>query len=339
MRRHLVAGFICAGLFVVAAVGTSTALDRPRVPRSPVAPPLSDAAQPSSARSAQALRAAPPGTTPPAAPAVIPAPVTVDPVPSPPSSASADAVTGAPGSASVAGPTRPPEAGTSGTGSGPTGTTGAPTTGATSGVPPTSPRIDLTRTLPPGSSLPSSAVCAAAVRRSSWEPRPQNATANRTTPPATWVQQPFEGFARPAQQQIVPRVNGDFTGTTDEILQWGACKWGFDVDTVRAQAAVESKWLMSWNGDGGASLGILQIKVSQHPGTWPWARDSTAYNVDYVLARRRACYEGWTYDGSASRGDLWGCIGMWYSGGYGSGYGDYVAAVRQAYAAKPWQEW
>ncbi|HVN13166.1 MAG TPA: hypothetical protein VMT69_13810 [Kineosporiaceae bacterium] len=177
------------------------------------------------------------------------------------------------------------------------------------------------------------------MTRSSWEPRPQNAAANRAEPPAGWVQRPFQGFAREAQRQIVPRVDGHFSGTTDEILQWGACKWGFAVDTVRAQAAIESKWLMSWNGDGGASFGILQIKVSEHLGTWPWARDSTAYNVDYVLARRRACYEGWTYDGPVSRGDLWGCIGMWYSGTYGSGYADYVASVRHAFATRPWTSW
>jgi hypothetical protein len=199
--------------------------------------------------------------------------------------------------------------------------------------------VDLTRTLPPGSELPSDGACAAAVRRSSREPRPENRAANARMPPPGWVQQPFEGFARQAQTAIVPRVDGRFTGTTDEILQWAACKWGFDVDTVRAQAFTESKWRMSQNGDGGTSWGIMQIKPSAHPGTWPWARDSTAYNVDYTLARRRACYEGWTYEGGRTRGDLWGCIGMWYSGSYGSGYSDYLASVRYWYRAEPWRRW
>ena len=40
----------------------------------------------------------------------------------------------------------------------------------------------------------------------------------------------------------VSRVDGNFTGTTDEILQWGACKWGFDEDLVRAIAATETWW-------------------------------------------------------------------------------------------------
>ena len=39
-----------------------------------------------------------------------------------------------------------------------------------------------------------------------------------------------------------PRVTGNFTGTTDEILQWAACKWGIDEDLVRAQVAIESWW-------------------------------------------------------------------------------------------------
>jgi autotransporter family porin len=160
-----------------------------------------------------------------------------------------------------------------------------------------------------------------------------------TTPPADFVQAPFQGFARQAQIQLVPRVKGDFTGTTDEILQWGACKWGFDVDTVRAQAVVESWWRMSVNGDAGESFGILQVRPKYHPGTWPWARDSTAFNVDYTLARRRGCYEGWSYAGTRSTGDLWGCIGMWYSGSYGSGYADYVSAVQREYAAKNWLSW
>ena len=36
--------------------------------------------------------------------------------------------------------------------------------------------------LPPGSALPSGAACAARVHRSTWEPRPENTTANHTAP-------------------------------------------------------------------------------------------------------------------------------------------------------------
>src|SRR5690242_17064740 len=37
-------------------------------------------------------------------------------------------------------------------------------------------------TLPPGTTLPSEAECASRVRRSSWEPRPDNSTANQSVP-------------------------------------------------------------------------------------------------------------------------------------------------------------
>ena len=33
-----------------------------------------------------------------------------------------------------------------------------------------------------------------------------------------------------------PRITGNFTGTTDEIIQWAACKWGWSDNVVRAQA-------------------------------------------------------------------------------------------------------
>jgi hypothetical protein len=37
-------------------------------------------------------------------------------------------------------------------------------------------------------------------------------------------------------------VDGHFTGTTDEIFQWGACKWGLPDDLLRAIAVRESNW-------------------------------------------------------------------------------------------------
>ncbi len=47
------------------------------------------------------------------------------------------------------------------------------------------------------------------------------------------------------------RVDGAFTGTTDQVLQWAACKWGIDEDVVRAQVVKESWWQMSALGDFG----------------------------------------------------------------------------------------
>jgi hypothetical protein len=167
-------------------------------------------------------------------------------------------------------------------------------------------------TLPPGSNLPTGAWCSRHVRQSSWEPRPENFTPNHTTGYRLYY---IEGANETARLKFGQRVDGNFTGTTDEIIQWGACKWGLDEDVLRAQAVVESNWYQSAVGDGGQSFGLLQIKASSHPGTFPASRDSTAFNVDYAVAFWRLCYEGQLWWPS-SRGDLWGCIGSRFSGGW-----------------------
>ena len=93
-------------------------------------------------------------------------------------------------------------------------------------------------TLPPGSALPDDATCSARVIKTS-EIRPQNASQNATKGTnKNLTASTFRG-----------RVDGNYTGTTDEILQWVACKWGIDPDVVRAQAAKESYWTMSTKGD------------------------------------------------------------------------------------------
>jgi hypothetical protein len=41
---------------------------------------------------------------------------------------------------------------------------------------------------------------------------------------------------------LLPRVAGQFTGRTDEIFQWAACKWGLPDNLLRAIAVRESTW-------------------------------------------------------------------------------------------------
>ncbi len=170
-------------------------------------------------------------------------------------------------------------------------------------------------TLPPGSTLPSDEECAARVRPAR-EIRPQNVTYNETPGHGTPVDPPAPLYSR---------VTGGFTGTTDEILQWAACKWGIEEDIVRAQAAKESYWTQTNVGDNGESFGILQVR--QPYMAWAFndgagdAKSSTSYNVDMAFAARRNCFEGnepWlnTVDRGReySAGDIWGCVGMWFSG-------------------------
>jgi hypothetical protein len=185
-------------------------------------------------------------------------------------------------------------------------------------------------TLRAGARLPSD--CGRRVRRNRWEPRPGNYRANHT------VGRTVSSRETRTQRQF-RRVNGRFTGTTDEILQWAACKWGFNEDLVRAVADTESSWYQSTNGDGGASWGIMQVKVRDYPGTWPAARDSTAFSVDYWGAYVRACYEGnISWIPRRSRGQLWPCVALWYSGSWMRGGARYVSTVRRALRTKPWVE-
>ncbi len=108
------------------------------------------------------------------------------------------------------------------------------------------------RTLPAGSwsALPSGRRCAARVHRSTWEPRPDNAGPNHRVPDLEQVRSALS--ARPVALEnaydprwdswLLRRVAGRFTGTTDEILQWAACKWGIADNVLRAVAVRESTW-------------------------------------------------------------------------------------------------
>ncbi|HEV2069992.1 MAG TPA: hypothetical protein VGR26_09375, partial [Acidimicrobiales bacterium] len=98
-------------------------------------------------------------------------------------------------------------------------------------------------TRPVGSAPLSDAEAAARVRRSSWEPRPENDTPNHRVPTSIELSSFRSVNAAPAWYK--DKVTGNFTGTTDEIIQWAAHKWGIDEDVFRAVAVQESWWRMS----------------------------------------------------------------------------------------------
>lgn len=100
------------------------------------------------------------------------------------------------------------------------------------------------------SALPRSGACARAVHRSTWEPRPDNDGANHVLVDPTSVHNSFASRPRSSSGSydsrwdswLLPRVNGQFSGTTDEIIQWAACKWGLPDNYLRAEADTESTW-------------------------------------------------------------------------------------------------
>jgi hypothetical protein len=109
----------------------------------------------------------------------------------------------------------------------------------------------------------SDAYCASAVVLNSWEPRPDHEQANHNipSPPHNWSIEDYWTLWRDKRDQ----VTGNFAGTTTEIIQRAACKWGIDEDTIRAAAVKGSYWHMGTEGDqrgppGEASYGLLQIK-------------------------------------------------------------------------------
>jgi autotransporter family porin len=162
----------------------------------------------------------------------------------------------------------------------------------------------------------------------------------------------------------LPRVTGSFTGTTDEILQWAACKWGIDEDIVRAQVAKESWWHQDARGDLTNNQSICDPAVRTGTGTCPesvglgqvryqyhlkaFVNDdallSSSYNVDYTYARWRECYEGglgWlnTVERGATyaAGDVWGCVGVWFSGRWHTPAAEgYIAAVQTNLSTLVW---
>jgi hypothetical protein len=125
-----------------------------------------------------------------------------------------------------------------------------PTVPEPSGRPP--PPEGYFSTLPAGAwdELPGDRRCARAVSRSGWEPRPDNYAPNHHVPDRRRVARALA--ARPRSREgaysplwdrwLLPRVSGQFAGTTDEVLQWAACKWGIADNILRAVAMRESGW-------------------------------------------------------------------------------------------------
>lgn len=192
----------------------------------------------------------------------------------------------------------------------------------------------------PGTDPLGDAVAAARVNRTSWEPRRENAEANRRRP----SEEQLNEFRRRSDMVYRRNVTGRYRGTTDEIIQWAARKWGFDPNLFRAVATVESYWKMSTVGDGGLSFGLFQLKRTHHC-CFPLSARYSAFNADYYGAILRSYYDGrqtWLNDverGERYRaGDLWGSVGSWYAGRWRTAPAlDYIRKVQRALRDEPWR--
>jgi hypothetical protein len=243
----------------------------------------------------------------------------------------------------------------------PTSTTVVTTSSTTSSSVPrtTSTTTHATTTVRPTAVAPRPAAAAPTTARScrnvvaTPEVRPSNTKANHTK--ASKVPD-FSGNwgSNPAADQVLAKVKGDFAGTTDEIIQWAACKWGLSADVVRAQAFVESTWdqqAVAGKRDDPAvcptglqppcptAFGLMQLRSISQPGTYPLSVTSTAFNVDYALAFQRACLDGVSWIGAQTKGDVWGCIGLYKSGKWHDADAEtYIGKVKDAVATHSWRK-
>jgi len=223
-------------------------------------------------------------------------------------------------------------------------------------------------TRPPGARLPTGGQCATWVRaRPKREIKRVNRPYNRARGHRVDAAM-FSGNDPRAARSLAPRIDGNFTGTTEEILRWAACKWGVDEDLVKAQAAIESWWRQTTKGDFGTdpgrcppghglgadgqagrcpeSYGILQNRYPYMGSAFPGAADSTAMSADLAYGIWRMCFEGYeTWLNTVDRGreyragDAWGCVGRWFSGRWHTDASEqYVGRVRDYLRQRIWEQ-
>jgi hypothetical protein len=101
----------------------------------------------------------------------------------------------------------------------------------------------------PGASLPAESTCATSVNAN---PEPENAPWNANdgtgyNSNAGIASTPTYFYTNAGSQLGYPnadfaKVDGLYTGTTDDIMRVYSCKWGEDEDWMRAQSWIESSW-------------------------------------------------------------------------------------------------
>jgi hypothetical protein len=89
---------------------------------------------------------------------------------------------------------------------------------------------------------------------------------------------------------------------------------------------------------------MMQVRYPYWSAAFPSATTSSAYNLDEALAARRRCFDGLeTWMNTVERGhdyaagDIWGCVGAWFSGRwYAGGADQYIAAVQDYDTTRIW---
>jgi hypothetical protein len=141
--------------------------------------------------------------------------------------------------------------------------------------------------------LPDDPTCEARVHRSTWEPRPDNSAPNRTVPDQDAVRAALasrprsgeaEGYDPRFDSWLLARVTGRHTGTTDENIQWAACKWGLPDNLLRAIAVRESTWYQGEQYPAGRcvpTLGCGDMVEDADAATRVYCRGISRFGHDY----------------------------------------------------------
>ncbi len=194
-------------------------------------------------------------------------------------------------------------------------------------------------TMSAAAALPTGTQCAGMIPATA-ETAPANTPFNQTLPTSAQLSAyAANGYTSTYQDDYTQykRVDGQYSGSTDMIMRWAACKFGIDEDIVRAQGWIESGWQQGsagdkrttqsqcvqgsftalWNTsitepDGSTvscanccyqSWSLWQTKIFYEWMTWPEIMQSTAFAADYRYADQRACMDGayTTYYASAAQ--------------------------------------
>jgi len=189
------------------------------------------------------------------------------------------------------------------------------------------------------------------VQITTHEVKPQNTPENQTVPTKAEIAY----FRANSDMPYAKYVDGQYRGTTDDIIEWAAYKWGLPEDVLRAVAVKETTWDMDYLGDYNSvtqrydSFGIFQVRRPYHC-CLPFMRDSTAFNADYYGGIIRAYFDGkqdWLNNPDVAPdngrkyrpGDLWGSVGAWYTGRWHTQANDqdYIAPIKEILKARTWE--
>jgi hypothetical protein len=144
------------------------------------------------------------------------------------------------------------------------------------------------------SDLPDDHQCTQRVHHSRWEPRPDNAAPNHRMPDAQEVHAAFGARPRALagaydarwDSWLLARVSGQHTGTTDENIQWAACKWGIADNLLRAMAVRESSWFQYEVYPDGRCVdkhGCGDLVAAPSPATEEFCAGLAAAGHDYAV--------------------------------------------------------